>query len=269
MPSDYGEVGICQLSTLYPLSNYIPSENDTSSADDIDNRLQTVPQNISAQILIWDLSEPPQLIRDQALNLIPDDKEKIRRQWYRRFDIAFHPSCDRVALFSSIYYLNPFYCKCIRFNIFSKRELFPQSVRDGITKNSWKVSFSSDGQNVAFALTASTRAPGLYGMRGTITNAIILFSIDNPSIPLRTIDSTIVQRTLSMGACSVTFHPSEPKLLWTSMFVFSDKRTQTVTKLWNYGDGDEADHLITSKSTLSITIVFLFFLLAIKSYIFI
>lgn len=43
----------------------------------------------------------------------------------------------------------------------------------------------------------------------------------------------------------MTFHPNQQVLLWTSIFVFTDKRTQCVTKLWHYGERKDVDHLVT------------------------
>jgi hypothetical protein len=51
-----------------------------------------------------------------------------------------------------------------------------------------------------------------------------------------------------MGSYSAVFHPTERKLLWTSVFVFTDAATKTTTKLLNFEQQPYEASFITGKS---------------------
>jgi hypothetical protein len=138
-------------------------------------------------------------------------------------------------------------CLALNSKFFKENSKFHDDIIAGRTRNSWQVSFSLGGKYIAFAITASTRTPGLLGKRGEITNAMILFETNTPLVPLCTNTSTLGGNTLSIGACSVTFHLTEKKLLWTSMFVFIDRKTTTRTELLNFGSTPQESYYITGK----------------------
>ncbi|KAL4884628.1 hypothetical protein BJY04DRAFT_215092 [Aspergillus karnatakaensis] len=204
-----------------------------------------IPQRVDVRVFIWDLHDSLQLLRKQALELTPAHRSMLSRPQYRRLDVAFHPAGDRIALFNTVYDLETGFIS--EYKIFDPAKIHPDIVARR-TFNAWQISFSADGEYIAFAVTAGTRAPGLFGRRGEISNIVILFEIDKPDNPICSNISTKGGDTLSMGSCSAVFHPSEKRLLWTSLFVYTDATTETVTKLLNFDQAPyEAYHITDCK----------------------
>ncbi|PKX99616.1 uncharacterized protein P174DRAFT_427771 [Aspergillus novofumigatus IBT 16806] len=202
--------------------------------DYLDYKTHDIAKSITARVYIWDLCGTPRLIRDKLLQLDEVEINMLRYEQYRRLDVAFHPACDRMAIFNVVYNLDRVTSSSVEYQIYHETNKFHPDIAAGRTNNAWQVSFSPDGRYIAFAVTASTRTPGLYGKRGEITNAVVLFETDEPKIPLCSQISSHKGDTLAMGSCSVTFHPTDRKLLWTSMFVFTDATTKTTTKLLDF-----------------------------------
>jgi hypothetical protein len=148
--------------------------------------------------------------------------------WLSTLPVAAWPSATQYTILDLVASTS------VEYQIWHETTKFHPDIAAECTKNAWQVSFSPDGRYIAFAVTASTRAPGLFGKRGEITNAVTLFETDKPGVPLCSKVSTHRDDTLAMGSCSVTFHPSERKLLWTSMFVFTDATTKTTTNLLDF-----------------------------------
>ncbi|KAH1982336.1 hypothetical protein KXW88_004630 [Aspergillus fumigatus] len=202
--------------------------------DYLDYKTHNIAQSITARVYIWDLCGTPRLVRDQLLQLDEVEINLLRYEQYRRLDVAFHPASDRMAIFNVVYNLDLITSSSMEYQIYHETNKFHPDIAAGRTNNTWQVSFSPDGRYIAFAVTASTRTPGLFGKRGEITNAVVLFETDKPSTPLCSQISSHKGDTLAMGSCSVTFHPTDRKLLWTSSFVFTDATTKTTTKLLDF-----------------------------------
>ncbi|KAF7118002.1 hypothetical protein CNMCM5793_007371 [Aspergillus hiratsukae] len=211
----------------------------------LDYTTHDMPKSITARVYIWDLCGTPKLVRDQLLQLDQVETNMLRYEKYRRLDVAFHPACNRMAIFNAVYNLDLVFSTSVEYQIYHETTKFHPDIAAGRTKNAWQVSFSPDGRYIAFAVTASTRAPGLFGKRGEITNAVVLFETDKPSTPLCSKISSHKGDTLAMGSCSVIFHPTERKLLWTAMFVFTNATTKTTTKLLDFAHQPYEEFFIT------------------------
>jgi hypothetical protein len=100
------------------------SEKESRFLDRSDYREHTVPENITAHVYIWDLCEPPKLIRDQALQLLSRDIIMLCYYQYRRIDVAFHPACDRLAIFNVMYYFDGI--SGVEFQVFQRKLKIPR-----------------------------------------------------------------------------------------------------------------------------------------------
>ncbi|KAF4210709.1 hypothetical protein CNMCM8980_000629 [Aspergillus fumigatiaffinis] len=168
--------------------------------DYLDYKTHDIAKSITARVFIWDLCGTPRLVRDQLLQLDEVEINILRYAQYRRLDVAFHPACDRMAIFNVVYNLDLITSSSVEYQIYHETNKFHPDIAAGRTNNAWQVSFSPDGKYVAFAVTASTRTPGLFGKRGEITNAVVLFETDKPSTPLCSPISSHKGDTLAMGS---------------------------------------------------------------------
>jgi hypothetical protein len=48
----------------------------------------------------------PRLVHDQLLRLDEVEIDMLRYGQYHRLDVAFHPACDRMAIFKAVYNLD-------------------------------------------------------------------------------------------------------------------------------------------------------------------
>ncbi|KAL3458449.1 hypothetical protein BJX64DRAFT_279867 [Aspergillus heterothallicus] len=197
--------------------------------DYLDYRTHDIAEELIARVYIWDVSDSQKLIRSQVIQLTQVHRTMLLHEQYRRLDVAFHPASDRMAIFNTVYHLGT----AVEYKIFDLATVHPDIVANR-TNNAWQILFSADGKYIVFAVTASTRAPGLFGRRGEVMNSVVLFETDQPNTPLCSNISSKGGDTLAMGSCSVVFHPTEKKLLWTSLFVFTDGISKPITKLLTF-----------------------------------
>jgi hypothetical protein len=73
---------------------------------DLDYKTHDIPKSITTRVYIWDIYGTSRLVHDQLLRLDEVEINMVRYKQYHRLDVAFHPACDRMAIFKAVYNLD-------------------------------------------------------------------------------------------------------------------------------------------------------------------